>query len=49
MAPGAAPGEYRIVAQVRPDSLSPGRPFLCVVRRESRGWTVLELHVQQAD
>ena len=43
-----APGDdaYRIVAQVRPDSLQPGISVLCVVAPMGDGWQVMLLQTQ---
>ena len=41
IAPAETVGRYRIVAQVRPDSISPGVPFLCVVQRNGESWAVV--------
>lgn len=43
MAPADVPGQYRIVAQVRPDSVSPGAPFICVVRKDADRWSVMRI------
>jgi hypothetical protein len=43
IAPAEKPGHYRLVAQVRPDSVSPGAPFLCVVRKDPDRWTVVTI------
>ena len=43
MAPADVPGLYQIVAQVRPDSVSPGAPFLCVVRKDADRWSVMSI------
>jgi hypothetical protein len=41
-----ASGEYALVAQVRPDSASPGLSFACVVAQEGEGWRVVEVEAR---
>ena len=39
-------GEYTLVGQVRPDSLSPGLSFLCVLVATERVWRVVQLEMR---
>lgn len=44
--PTGEPGRYAVLAQVRPDSLSPGVSYACVVEQTGGGWRVISLQAQ---
>ena len=42
----APSGEYALVGQVRPDSVSSGLSFLCVISRAGKTWRVIKLEMR---